>query len=182
MWLLCLPDLYVIIIYIAMVGPSLLLAGETKIRLLNLKMGTEALVYLPLTVIPLMAFAFFAINFLSGIPLLNVSWLGYNIALGPFGDQGLYGILPFLPLLVYMLLHVNYFEELYFRQDIKRVVIWALLHLIMGIAVYVAFALLPLGLFYKFIRDRYDVNHAFALHFATNIILISISLTLFMLL
>ena len=162
-----------------MVGPSLLLAKETKSRLLNLKMGTRALVYLPLTVLPLLLFAFFAASFLSSIPILNASWLGYNIALGPFGDEGLFGILPFLLPLVYMLLHVNYFEELYFRQDVKRVVIWALLHLVMGVAIYVAFALLPLGLFYKFIKNKYDVNHAFTLHFVTNIIIISISLSLF---
>jgi membrane protease YdiL (CAAX protease family) len=106
--------------------------------------------------------------------------LGYNIALGPFGNQGLFGILPFLPLLLYTLIHVNYFEELYFRKDITHVVIWAALHIAMGVAVYVTLALIPLGLFYKFIKDRYDVNHAYTLHFATNIVIISISLSLYM--
>lgn len=173
-------DIYLILIYVAMVGPSLLLVGETKSRFLDLKMGTKALVYLPITVLPLMAFALFAVNFLSSIPLLNASWLGYNIALGPLGNQGLFGILPFMPPLVYMLLHVNYFEELYFRKDVKRVVIWAVLHIAMGVAVYVALVLLPLGLFYRFIRNKYDVNHAFTLHFATNIILILLSLSLYM--
>jgi membrane protease YdiL (CAAX protease family) len=112
-----------------MVAPSLLLIGETKSRFLNLKMGTKALAYLPLTVLPLMAFVIFGVSFLSSVPLLNASWLGYNIALGPFGNQGLFGILPFLPLLLYTLIHVNYFEELYFRKDITHVVIWAALHI-----------------------------------------------------
>jgi hypothetical protein len=76
-----------------------------------------------------------------------------------------------------MLLHVNYFEELYFRKDVKRVIIWALLHIAMGVAIYVALALLPLGFFYKFIRNKYDVNHAYTLHFATNLVLIMVSLT-----
>ena len=161
-----------------MVAPSLLLAGETKRRFLDLKMGAKALAYLPLTVLPLLIFTIFAVNFLSEIPVLNASWLGYNIAIGPFGDQGLFGILPFLPPLVYVLIHVNYFgEKLYFRKDVKRVIIWALLHIAMGVAIYVALALLPLGFFYKFIRDKYDVNHAFALHFATNLALIMVSLT-----
>jgi membrane protease YdiL (CAAX protease family) len=111
-------------IYVAMVAPSLLLACETKRRFLDLKMGAKALAYLPLTVLPLLIFTIFAVNFLSEIPVLNASWLGYNIAIGPFGDQGLFGILPFLPPLVYMLIHVNYFEELYFRKDVKRVIIW----------------------------------------------------------
>ena len=163
-----------------MIAPSLLFIGETKSRLLNLKMGTKALAYLPLTVLPLMAFIIFGVSFLSSIPLLNASWLGYNIALGPFGNQGLFGILPFLPLLLYTLIHVNYFEELYFRKDIMRVVIWAALHIVMGVAVYVALALIPLGLFYKFIKDRYNVDNAYTLHFATNIVLISVSLSLYM--
>ena len=160
-----------------MVGPSLLLAGDTKTRLSNLKMGAKGLIYLPLTVLLLVMFVIFAMNFLSSVPILNMSWLGYNIAIGPFGDQGLFGVLPFLPLLVYMLLHVNYFEEFYFRKDVKRVIIWALLHIVMGVAVYVALALLPIGFFYKFIRDRYDINHAYTLHFATNIVLIVISVS-----
>jgi membrane protease YdiL (CAAX protease family) len=164
-------------IYVAMVGPSLLLAGETKRRFLDLKMGAKALAYLPLTVLPLLIFTIFAVNFLSEIPVLNASWLGYNIAIGPFGDQGLFGIVPFLPPLVYMLIHVNYFEEVYFRKDVKRVIIWALLHIAMGVTIYVALALLPLGFFYKFIRNKYDVNHAYTLHLATNLVLIMISLT-----
>ena len=170
-------DVYLIVIYIVMVGPSLLLAGDTKTRLSNLKMGAKGLIYLPLTVLLLVMFVIFAMNFLSSVPILNMSWLGYNIAIGPFGDQGLFGVLPFLPLLVYMLLHVNYFEEFYFRKDVKRVIIWALLHIVMGVAVYIALALLPIGFFYKFIRDRYDINHAYTLHFATNIVLIVISVS-----
>ena len=59
-----LQDLYLVIIYVAVVGPSLLLVGETKSRILNLKKGSRALAYLPLTVLPLLAFAIFAVNFL----------------------------------------------------------------------------------------------------------------------
>ena len=123
-------------------------------------MGAKALAYLPLTVLPLLIFTIFAVNFLSEIPVLNASWLGYNIAIGPFGDQGLFGILPFLPPLVYMLIHVNYFEELYFRKDVKRVIIWALLHIAMGVAIYVALALLPLGFFI----NLYGINMMSIMH------------------
>jgi hypothetical protein len=124
MAIVCLQDLYLVIIYVAVVGPSLLLVGETKSRILSLKKGRRALAYLPLTVLPLLAFTIFAVNFLSSVPFLNASWLGYNIAIGPFGNQGLFGILPFLPLFFYTLLHVNYFEELYSRKAVKRVVIY----------------------------------------------------------
>lgn len=165
-----------------MVGPSILLAKETKTRLSNLKSGYKALIFLPLTVSTLVIYVIFAMEFLSNIPILNLSWLGYNIVIGPFADQGVFGILPFIPLLIYMLIHVNYFEEFYFRKNVKRVVIWALLHIVMGVAVYVVIVLLPLGFFYRYILDKYSINHAYTLHFATNLVLVGISVSSYFLL
>lgn len=165
-----------------MVGPSILLAKETKTRLSNLKSGYKALIFLPLTVSTLVIYVIFAMEFLSNIPILNLSWLGYNIVIGPFADQGVFGILPFIPLLIYMLIHVNYFEEFYFRKNVKRVVFWALLHIVMGVAVYVVIVLLPLGFFYRYIVDKYSINHAYTLHFATNLVLIGISVSSYFLL
>jgi membrane protease YdiL (CAAX protease family) len=165
-----------------MVGPSILLAKETKTRLSNLKSGYKALIFLPLTVSILVIYVIFAMEFLSNIPILNLSWLGYNIVIGPFADQGVFGILPFIPLLIYMLIHVNYFEEFYFRKNVKRVVIWALLHIVMGVALYVVIVLLPLGFFYRYILDKYSINHAYTLHFATNLVLIGISVSSYFLL
>ena len=165
-----------------MVGPSILLVKETKTRLSNLKSGYKALIFLPLTVSVLVIYVIFAMEFLSNIPILNLSWLGYNIVIGPYADQGVFGILPFIPLLIYMLIHVNYFEEFYFRKNVKRVVIWALLHIVMGVAVYVVIVLLPLGFFYRYILDKYSINHAYTLHFATNLALIGISVSSYFLL
>ena len=165
-----------------MVGPSILLAKETKTRLSNLKSGYKALIFLPLTVSVLIIYVIFATEFLSNIPILNLSWLGYNIVIGPFADQGVFGILPFMPLLIYMLIHVNYFEEFYFRKNVKRVVVWALLHIVMGVAVYVVIVLLPLGFFYRYILNKYSINHAYTLHFATNLVLIGISVSSYFLL
>jgi membrane protease YdiL (CAAX protease family) len=165
-----------------MVGPSILLAKETKTRLSNLKSGYKALIFLPLTVSTLVIYVIFAMEFLSNIPILNLSWLGYNIVIGPFADQGVFGILPFIPLLIYMLIHVNYFEEFYFRKNVKRVVIWALLHIVMGVAVYVVIVLLPLGFFYRYVLDKYSINHAYTLHFATNLVLVGISVSSYFLL
>ncbi|MDF2769588.1 MAG: hypothetical protein K0S91_2423 [Nitrososphaeraceae archaeon] len=127
-----------------MVGPSILLAKETKTRLSNLKSGYKALIFLPLTVSILVIYVIFAMEFLSNIPILNLSWLGYNIVIGPFADQGVFGILPFIPLLIYMLIHVNYFEEFYFRKNVKRVVIWALLHIVMGVVTHTPYILLQI--------------------------------------
>ncbi len=167
---------FLIIFYIATVVPTLLLVKETKPRLKNMKNGLKSLVYLPLTVGILMAYVVFVVDFFSKIPILNWSWLGYNIALGPSADQGLWGVLPFVPMLVYMLIHVNYFEEMYFRKTSLLTVVWAFLHIAMGVAVHVALALLPLGFFYKYLYKRRGLDHAYALHFATNIVIVVVSI------
>jgi len=171
-----LDSTFLIIFYVATVVPTLLLVKETKPRLKNLKNGLRSLVYLPLTVGILMAYVVFAAGFLSNIPVLNWSWLGYNIALGPSADQGLWGVLPFVPMLIYMLIHVNYFEEMYFRKTALLTVVWAFLHVAMGVAVHVALALLPLGFFYKYLYKKRGLDHAYALHFATNIIVVAVSI------
>jgi membrane protease YdiL (CAAX protease family) len=171
-----LDNTFLIIFYVATVVPTLLLVKETKPRLKNLKNGLRSLVYLPLTVGILMAYVVFAAGFLSNIPVLNWSWLGYNIALGPSADQGLWGVLPFVPMLIYMLIHVNYFEEMYFRKTALLTVVWAFLHVAMGVAVHVALALLPLGFFYKYLYKKRGLDHAYALHFATNIIVVAVSI------
>lgn len=172
-------SIFLIIFYVATVVPTLLLVKETKPRLKNLKNGLRSLVYLPISVGMLMAYVFFAAGFLSQVPILNWSWLGYNIALGPSADQGVWGVLPFVPMLVYMLIHVNYFEEMYFRKTALHTVVWAFLHIAMGVAVHVALALLPLGFFYKYLYKKRGLDHAYALHFATNIIIVAVSIASF---
>jgi len=157
-------------------APSL---KQTYRRILDLKAGIKGLVFLPITVASLLVFVFFILDFLNQFPLFNISWLGYNIAIGPYADQGLIGVLPFLPFLVYTFIHVNYFEEYYFRTNLKRVVIWAFLHMVMGVSVSVALMLLPLGFFYKYIYDNYGIDYAYALHFSTNITILLISVMSF---
>jgi hypothetical protein len=103
-------------------APSLLFVKQTYRRILDLKAGIKGLVFLPITVAFLMVFVFFILGFLNQFPFFNLSWLGYNIAVGPYADQGFTGVLPFLPFLVYTFVHVNYFEEYYFRTNLKRVV------------------------------------------------------------
>ena len=94
-------DVFLILFYAAMVGPSLLMVKETKKRVMDLKAGLKSLVFLPLTIGGLVAYILFAMDFLSHIPVLNWSWLGYNIALGPYVNTGVFGIIPFVPMLVY---------------------------------------------------------------------------------
>jgi membrane protease YdiL (CAAX protease family) len=171
-----------LLIYVILMAPSLLFVKQTYRRIQNLRAGIKGLVFLPLTVTSLVIFVFFIFGFLAQFPLFNLSWLGYNIAVGPYADQGFSGILPFLPFLVYTFIHVNYFEEYYFRTNPKRVVIWAFLHMVMGVTISVALMLLPLGFFYKYLRDKYGVDYAYALHFSTNITILLISIVSFIVL
>ena len=170
-----------LLIYIVLMAPSLLLVKQTYRRILNLKAGFKGITFLPITVGSLMIFVYFIFGYLSQFPFFNLSWLGYNIALGPYADQGFTGILPFLPFLIYTFIHVNYFEEYYFRRNLKRVVIWGFLHMIMGVTVSVVLMLLPLGFFYKYVYDKYGVDYAYALHFSTNMTVLLISIVSFLL-
>lgn len=169
-------DIFLMVFYAAMVVPSLLVAKETRTRIRDLRAGIKSLVFLPLTIGALVLYVLFGMEHLASVPVLSWSWLGYNIALGPYADSGFLGVLPFVPLLFYMLIHVNYFEELYFRKSAKLVVAWAFLHVAMGVAVHVALALLPLGFFYQYLYKKRGVNHAYALHLGTNIAIIALSL------
>ncbi|MFB5597944.1 MAG: hypothetical protein ACE5RJ_02870 [Nitrosopumilaceae archaeon] len=165
-------DAFVIGYYVLTVGASLALIKETKNRWNNLKKGIKSVKYAPLTFGIITVYALFLFDFLDTIPILNWSWLGYNIAFGPFADQGIWGILPFIPLLIYMFIHINYIEELYFRKSKKMVVVWALIHIAMGIKVHTALMLLPIGFLFKYIYDKKGINHSYAMHFATNILIV----------
>jgi len=158
--------------YIFTVAASLLLIKETKKRLTDLKEGKKSMMYAPIAFGILFSYVFLAFDFFDSIPILNWSWLGYNIAFGPFADQGFWGILPFIPLLLYMFVHINYVEELYFRKSKKMVIVWALIHIGMGVKIHMALILIPIGFLFKYIYDKKGLNHSYAMHFATNIMVV----------
>ncbi len=170
-------DGFIIGYYVLTVSASLLLIKETKLRLTNLKAGKNSIIYAPIAFGILLSYVIFAFDFVDTIPILNWSWLGYNIAFGPFADQGFWGVLPFIPLLLYMFIHINYVEELYFRKSKKMVVVWALIHVAMGVKLHMALLLIPIGFLFKYIYDKKGLNHSYAMHFATNIMVV---LTLFL--
>ena len=165
-------DAFVIGYYVLTVGASLLLIKETKKRWKDLKEGKGSMVFAPMAFGILLAYVLFAFDFFEQIPILNWSWLGYNIAFGPFADQGFWGILPFIPILLYMFIHINYVEELYFRKSKKMVIVWALIHIAMGVKVHMAIMLIPVGFLFKYIYDKKGLNHSYAMHFATNILVV----------
>ena len=170
-------DTFVIGYYVLTVSASLLLIKETKKRWRDLIDGKNSMIFAPIAFGIILAYVFLAFDFFESIPILNWSWLGYNIAFGPFADQGLWGVLPFIPLLLYMFIHINYVEELYFRKSKKMVIVWALVHIAMGVKVHMAIMLIPIGFLFKYIYDKKGLNHAYAMHFATNIMVV---ITLFL--
>ena len=165
-------DGFVIGYYVLTVSASLLLIKETKKRWIDLKDGKKSIKFAPFAFAILIAYVVFAYEFVETIPFLNWSWLGYNIAFGPFADQGMWGILPFIPVLLYMFIHINYVEELYFRKSKKMVLVWALMHIAMGIKIHMALLLIPIGFLFKYVYDKYGLNHSYAMHFATNILVV----------
>lgn len=165
-------DGFVIGYYVLTVAASLALIKETKKRIIDLKKGLHSMKYAPIAYGILFAYIFLAFEYVDEIPILNWSWLGYNIAFGPFADQGFWGVVPFVPLLVYMFIHINYVEELYFRKSKKMVVVWALIHIAMGIKIHMALLLLPIGFLFKYIYDKKGIEHSYAMHFATNVLIV----------
>lgn len=81
-------EAFVIGYYVFTVAVSLVLIKETKHRLTNLKQGLRSIRFAPIAFGILTAYALFAFDYLDTIPILNWSWLGYNIAFGPFVSQG----------------------------------------------------------------------------------------------
>ena len=164
---------FVIGYYIFTVATSLFLVKETKKRAFDLIKGVRSMAYAPLSFGILAAYIAFAYQYVDKIPILNWSWLGYNIAFGPFASQGFWGIVPFLPLLIYMFIHINYVEEYYFRKSKKMVLIWAATHIAMGIKIHMALLLIPVGFLFKYVYDKKGVENSYAMHFATNILVVA---------
>ncbi len=166
-------DIFVIGYYTVTVAAALAMAKETKTRLGDLKAGLASAKYVPISIGIIFAYALFGFEILDSVPFLDWSWLGYNIAFGPFADQGVWWILPFVPLLIYMFIHINYIEEAYFRKSKKMVLVWALIHIGMGVKIHTALVLIPVGFLFKYIYDRRGIKHAYAAHFVTNILVVT---------
>lgn len=78
----------------------------------------------------------------------------------------------FVPIMILALVIFNFYEEAFYRDSLKDVVIWALLHLIMGIPIFAVIPIFTMGLLYKAIRDRKGLRTAYVAHLGTNMTLI----------
>lgn len=80
----------------------------------------------------------------------------------------------FVPIILLALLIFNFYEEAFYRDSLKDVVVWAALHLIMGIPIFAVIPIFTVGLIYKGIRDRKGLRTAYVAHLGTNLLLIGV--------
>jgi hypothetical protein len=80
----------------------------------------------------------------------------------------------FVPIMVLALLIFNYREEAFYRDSLRDVVIWAVLHLVMGIPLFAVLPIFVVGLAYKAIYDRKGLQTVYVTHLATNLTLIGL--------
>jgi hypothetical protein len=136
-------------------------------------------------------------------PLLKWGWLGYNLIFTPFmsfqpisADQlqcelkiNLSILDPIALLFLVVIASIvggiavfilaaclifNYWEEETFRESKISVIVWALLHIIMGIPLWGVIPIAAVGFFFKYIYGKHSLYHAFTIHFATNATLLAI--------
>ena len=61
------------------------------------------------------------------------------------------------------------------------VLVWALMHIGMGINIHMALVLIPIGFVFKYIYDKKGIKHSYAMHFATNIMVVVVLFASFIL-
>lgn len=160
---------------------------EWKQRIKDLSKGKKILLLLPLSLFILLVLNALAIQLANTYPILHWGWLGYNVVFGPSTPSSsveptstititiLSSLYLFFVLGIVALASTvfNYYEEKVFRKKWWLVPVWALLHLIMGIPIYAVIPIFSTGILYKIIYDKYSLQHAYTLHWGTNISLLS---------
>ena len=175
--------------YLAMIViPTFLALKELPERLRSLHRGCRGFLYSPVAFTVGLFTLVIAEYAAEALPFLKWGLLGYNIITLPLmegsadaGALGLTGqILSFAFLLISILTIMlsNFWEEKYFRDSYKLVVIWTFIHLIMGTTLYALPSIFCQGLIFKHVYDKYSVDHSYAAHFGTNIMLISLAFLL----
>lgn len=182
-----------LVFVVLVVLPVYLNRGRLPGRLLALRRGWEqltarglwALGYLPLSLVVLFSAAFGAFALAELVPLLQWGWLGANILAAPLAppentaatpgiDWTALFPLALVPVIVAAMLLFNYEEERQYRDSYRSVGVWAALHLVMGIPLFAVIPIFTVGLVYKRIHDRYGLDAAYVVHFATNSVLVSV--------
>lgn len=182
-----------LVFFVLVVFPVYLNRRRLPERLLALRRGWHQLTtrswwsvgYVPLSLLVLFSAAAGAFALARFVPVLQWGWLGANIIAAPLtppeGTASTPGTdwtalfpLALVPIIVAAMLLFNYEEERQYRDSYRSVGLWAALHLLMGIPLFAVIPIFTVGLLYKRIHDRYGLDAAYAVHFATNSVLITV--------
>lgn len=153
-------------------------------RIRDIRTGIRGVVYVPICVVVLFTSAFAATMAAEYIPLLQWGWLGENIIVSPItpdstGEGGGSGgsvleLAVFVPVIVVAMVLFNYYEERLYRDSYRAVVIWAILHLIMGIPLFAVIPIFAVGVIYKVLYDYRSLEVAYVAHLFTNFVLLTL--------
>jgi len=167
--------LYIVLIVV----PTLIALKELPKRLKSLRQGYRGFLYSPLAFVIGIFVLIFMTELSKVIPLLNCSLLGYNIvSLGiPKKDSNVMNYI-LLPFSILVMVIFNYWEEELFRESYRQVLLWAAIHFLMGPPIYAIVPIFCEGLLYKHVYDKYSVNHSYAAHLGTNIMIVMLSVVM----
>jgi hypothetical protein len=148
---------------------------EFKDQIIALKKGWKGMMYSPVAIVILLCSSIIVLEITKFFPILYWGWLGYNIILGPnLNASYMIVVLLFAYFLTFIF---NYYEEsLTFRKGWKNVVLWAVLHMIMGIPAFAVIIIFTVGIFYKYLYSRKGREMTYVTHLFTNYILLTILL------
>ena len=157
-----------------------------------LRMGIRGIIYTPLSFLTLMVGMVLALTVAEMVPILQWGWLGANMVLAPatiiteevtstsdpavMATSPVYivSMLAVLVIAILVMITCNYWEESRFRKRYRDVIIWALLHILMGIPLYAVIPIFMSGNVYKYVYDKRGVCEAYCAHFFTNMTLVAI--------
>lgn len=191
-----------LVFVLLVVVPVLVSLREVPARLRDLRAGLRGFVYVPVVLTVLLLAAGGAWVLAQWVPLLQWGWLGSNVIAAPLtdlvprpegapvrspggGDGGGSGFLTgllgplgtlavFVPFILLAFVVFNYYEEAFYRDSLRDVAVWAVLHLVMGIPIFAVVPIFAAGLCFKAIHDRRGLRAAYAAHLGMNVTLLSL--------
>ena len=167
--------LFLLIYVLVMIIPLRGLLLEVPKRLRDLKKGARGFLFSPLCFGLGILIAIPSFLLAQILPILQWGWLGFSLATMGMEEDAI-SFIPFALVFLIACITINYYEEKIFRKNYKRVLLWALLHLLMGIPLFVVLPLIGIGVFLKCIYDKYSLQHAYATHFGHNLIVLSLAI------
>lgn len=188
-------DLRTVLVAVAfivlVIVPVLLELDELRERFHDLREGWKGIFYVPLLWVLLFTGAGIGYLLAQHITILQWGWLGHNIIAEPLvsgaesaengsasdGSGNSFNLfaLVFVPVMLIAFLLFNYREEEYYRDSWGKVVVWAVIHLIMGIPIWAVIPIFSIGIGFKLLYDYKGIEVAFAAHFFSNSALITLA-------